>query len=73
MSRSSVDLPQPDGPMSETNSPRLDRQVDPIERRRPPPSPVPKTLPTPGDLDDRRVAAVAGRLVERHSMPATGR
>ena len=32
MIRSSVDLPQPDGPISETNSPRLDVEVDPVER-----------------------------------------
>ena len=32
MSRSSVDLPHPDGPMSETNSPACDREVDARER-----------------------------------------
>ena len=34
MTRSSVDLPQPDGPMSETNSPGADVEVDPLERDR---------------------------------------
>ena len=28
----SVDLPEPDGPMIATNSPRLDLQRDPLER-----------------------------------------
>ena len=32
MTRSSVVLPQPDGPISETNSPRLDGEVDIGER-----------------------------------------
>ena len=33
MIRSSVDLPQPDGPMSETNSPVLDLEVDVLRAR----------------------------------------
>ena len=32
ITRSSVDLPQPDGPISETNSPGRDLQVDVLER-----------------------------------------
>ncbi len=34
MTRSSVDLPQPDGPMSEMNSPAPDLEVDALERGR---------------------------------------
>ena len=33
MIRRSVDLPQPDGPISDTNSPGLDVEVDALERR----------------------------------------
>ena len=33
MTRSSVDLPQPDGPMSEMNSPRADLEVDVLRAR----------------------------------------
>ena len=31
---SSVDLPQPDGPITATNSPLLELEVDAVERRR---------------------------------------
>ena len=45
MSRSSVDLPQPDGPMSETNSPaRTDRSTP--SRAVTVPGPLPKILVT---------------------------
>ena len=33
ITRRSVDLPQPDGPISETNSPGLDREVDVLRAR----------------------------------------
>ena len=73
MSRSRVDLPQPDGPMSETNSPwRMVRSTDSSAVTAA--SPVPNTLPTP-------VASTTGARGDRrrrpgppsHSSPSTGR
>ena len=73
-SRSSVLLPQPDGPMSETNSPGRRRG----RRRRAPaprPWPPPNTLPTPVTATRRppalrgrrRAAALLGRRLTRAS------
>ena len=61
MSRSSVDLPQPDGPMSETNSP------DPIVRSMPSSAvtadgPVPNRLPAPAMDTTSRAEAWGGGL-----------
>ena len=58
ISRSSVDLPQPDGPISDTNSPGADGQVDRLERvtvR----GAVPNTLPTP-DVGRRAPSSARG-------------
>src|ERR1700704_3425745 len=59
MSRSRVDLPQPDGPMSDTNSP------DPIVRSIPASAvtavgPAPKVLPAPVIATTGRVGARLG-------------
>ena len=61
MMRSSVDLPQPDGPISETNSPRRIVEVDALEGAVVVAGRRSKTLSTPLEPDDGRAAA-ASRL-----------
>ena len=56
MTRSSVDLPQPDGPMSETNSPGVELEVDVLERGD---VPVRERLRDVADLDDGLLLAHA--------------
>ena len=51
--RSSVDLPDPDGPMTQTTSPRVDRQVDAAQHLE-----VAEGLVQAADLDGRVVGHV---------------
>ena len=53
MTRNSVDLPQPDGPMSEMNSPAGDLQVDSLEGRRRRLAATREDLVDAGEADDR--------------------
>ena len=72
--RSSVDLPQPDGPISETNSPALDVEGDVLQRR----DARAERLRDAVDLDDvrpgRAHAKCSGALRSTsRSVPATAR
>ena len=52
MIRSSVDLPQPDGPMSETNSPGAMSRIDALERGRDRLVAAGEDLVDAGEVDD---------------------
>ena len=63
MMRSSVLLPQPDGPISEMNSPRANREIDADERLDAvacSDSALERLLPTPRSCDDARRSGSAG-------------
>ena len=68
MSRSSVDLPQPDGPMSETNSPASIERSIPV-RAVTAAGPGPEHLADVADVDDRWRGRSVGHL---RSPPVTG-
>src|SRR5262245_12162459 len=66
MTRSSVDLPQPEGPMRDTSSPRAISRSIPLSATVRAPSRAANTLPTP-------VSRTIGPAVPVTSAPGSGR